>query len=148
MAAIALEELLKKVGVCPEKFDKAISDDHLREVALFLTSWRVVAVYLELSDNDLGDVEQEGKDEQDKRLKALQKWKGKFGYKATYKKLVQVLLSIAKADIAEKICHLLKGNVQFIHIHNLVSWPQPNFPSLAILQSIGIAHPWEVHSSL
>ena len=115
MAAITLEELLKKVGVCPEKFDESISDDHLREIALFLTSWRKVATYLELSRNDLDDVEQEGKDEQDKRLKALQKWKGKFGFKATYRKLVEVLLSIAEADIAEKICHLLKGT---IHAHS------------------------------
>ena len=109
MAAITLEELLKKVGVCPEKLDKSISDDHLREVASFLPSWRKVAVYLKLSENDLDDIEQEGKDEQDKRLRVLQKWKGKFGYKATYRMLVEVLLSIAKADVAEKICHLLKG---------------------------------------
>ena len=108
MAAITLKELLKEVGVHPEKLDQSISDDHLREIAIFLTSWRKVATYLGLRESDLDAVEQE-KDEQMKKLKALQKWKGKFGFKATYRKLVEVLLSLAMADVAEKVCHLLKG---------------------------------------
>ena len=100
---------MKEVGVHPEKLDQSISDDHLCEIALFLTSWRRVAIYLELSESDLDAVEQEGTYEQDKRLKALQRWKGKFAFKATYRKLVEVLLSLAMADVAEKICLLLKG---------------------------------------
>ena len=109
MAAITLEELLQEVGVHPEKLNESVSDDHLRAIAIFLTSWRKVATYLGLSENDLGDVEQEGKDEQDKRIKALQIWKGKFGFKATYRMLVDVLFQLAKADVAEKVLLLLKG---------------------------------------
>ena len=109
MAAITLEELSGKVSVHPEKLNDSISDDHLHAIASFLTSWCKVATYLDLSENDLDDVEQEGKDEQEKRIKALQKWKGKFGFKATYRKLVEVLLSLAMADVAENVCHLLRG---------------------------------------
>ena len=109
MAAITLDELLKETEICTEKLNQCVSDEHLRAIAIFLTSWRRVAAYLDLSDNDLDDVEQNRKDEQDKRLNALQIWKGKFGFKATYTKLVEALLSLSKADIAEKICHLLKG---------------------------------------
>ena len=109
MAAITLEELLKEVGVCPEKLNDSISDDHLREIALFLTSWRTVASHLDLSENDLDDAEQGGRKMKDKSLKALRIWKGKFGFRATYRKLVEVLLSLAMADVAEKICNLLKG---------------------------------------
>ena len=109
MAAITLEELLKEVGVCPEKLNESISDDHLREIALFLTSWRTVASHLDLDENDLDDAEQGGRKVKDKSLKALQIWKGKFGFKATYKKLMEVLLSLAVADVAERVCHLLKG---------------------------------------
>ena len=71
MAAITVEELLEKTEIHSEKLSASISDDHLRALAIFLTSWRKVATYLGLSENDLGDVEQEGKDEQDKRLKVL-----------------------------------------------------------------------------
>ena len=111
MAAITLEELLEEVGLHCEKLNNSISDDHLRAIAIFLTSWRKVATYLGLSENDLDDVEREEKDEQDKRVKALQKWKGKFGFKATYRMLVEVLLQLAKADIAEKVLLLLKGMI-------------------------------------
>ena len=109
MAAITLEELLGKVSVHPEKLNDSISHDHLHAIASFLTSWCKVATYLGLSENDLDGVEQEGKDEQEKRIKALQKWKGKFGFKATYRMLVEVLLSLSKADVAENVCHLLRG---------------------------------------
>ena len=117
MAAITLEDLLKEVSAHPEKLNESISDDHLRKIALFLTSWRKVATYLGLRDNELEDVEQEGKDEQDKRLKALQKWKGKFAFKATYRKLMEVLLSLTMADVAEKVCRLLKGTVYLFLAH-------------------------------
>ena len=100
---------MKEVSVHPEKLNESISDDHLREIAILLISWRTVATHLELSESDLDDVEREEKDEQMKKLKALQKWKRKIGFKATYRKLVEVLLSLAMADVAEKICLLLKG---------------------------------------
>ena len=116
MAAITLEELLEEVGVCPEKLSDSISDDHLREIALFLTSWQTVTSHLDLSENDQDDAEQGGRKVKDKSLKALQIWKGKFGFKANYRKLVQVLLSLAMADVAEKVCHLLKGIMCFTHI--------------------------------
>ena len=109
MAAITLKELLEKVGVHPEKLNAFISDDHLREIALILPSWKTIAQFLGLDESDLDAIEQEEKKDQVMKLKALQKWKGKFGFKATYKKLVEVLLSLAMADVAEKVCRLLKG---------------------------------------
>ena len=109
MAAITLEELLEEVGLRPEKLDESISDDHILAIALFLTSWREVAVYLGLSENDIDVIEHERKHEKEKRLGTLQKWKGKYAFKATYRKLLEVLLSLAMADVAEKVCRLLKG---------------------------------------
>ena len=100
---------MEEVGVCPEKLNDSIGDDHLREISLFLTSWRTVASHLDLSENDLDDAEQGGRKVKDKILKALQIWKGKFAFKATYRKLVQVLLSLGMADVAENVCRLLKG---------------------------------------
>ena len=117
MAAITLEELLKEVGVHPEKLNEVASDYHLREIALFLTSWRTVASHLDLGENDLDDAEQGGRKVKDKGLRALQIWKGKFGFKATYRKLVDVLLSLAMADVAEKVCHLLQGAVYLFYSH-------------------------------
>ena len=114
MAAIELEELLKEVGVCLEKLNESISDDHLHAIALFLTSWQTVASKLSLNEIDQDAIEREGKSEEDKKRKVLQKWKGKFAFKATYRMLVEAL-SLAKADVAEKACRLLKGIIYIIH---------------------------------
>ena len=109
MAAITLDELLGHFNVCPEKLNECTSDDHLLAITLFLTSWRTVAPHLGLSQSDMETIEREEKNEQGKKLAVLQKWKGKFGFKATYRKLVEVLLSLTMADVAEKVCRLLKG---------------------------------------
>ena len=111
MDVITLDELLKKTEIHPETLNGRISDDHLREIALFktLTNWRTVVTYLGLDKNDLDAIKREEDDEQMKKLNALEKWKGKFGSKATYRKLVDVLLKLEKTDAAEEVCHLLKG---------------------------------------
>ena len=111
MDVITLDELLKKTEIHPETLNGRISDDHLREIALFktLTNWRTVATYLGLDKNDLDAIKREEDDEQMRKLNALEKWKGKFGSKATNRKLVDVLLKLEKADAAEEVCHLLKG---------------------------------------
>ena len=103
-----MDELLKEIH--PEKLNERISDDHLREIALFktLTNWRTVATYLGLDKNHLDAIKRED-DEQMRMLNALEKWKGKFGSKATYRKLVDVLLKLGKTDAAEEVGHLLKG---------------------------------------
>ena len=82
MAAITVEELLKETEVPPEKLSAFISDDHLRAIAIFLTSWRKVATYLGLSENDLGDVEQEGKDEQRQEAKSTSDMEGQIWFQS------------------------------------------------------------------
>ena len=111
MDVITLDELLKKTEIHPQKLNGHISDDDLREICLFktLTNWRTVATYLGFDKNDLDVIKQEEVDEQMRKLNALEKWKGKFGPKATYRELVDVLLKLEKADAAEDVCHLLKG---------------------------------------
>ena len=127
MAAVTLEKLLKEVGVRPEKLDESISDDYILVIASVLSSWRKVAAHLGLSEVDLEGIEQENKSDREKKLEALQKWRDRCASKATYKKLIEILLSLAMADVAEKVCHLLKGmspsrfvhsnSLQFIYFH-------------------------------
>ena len=110
-----LEKLLTEVGVQPEKLNERISDDHLCEIALFLTEWKTVVPFLGLDENDVNIIEEEEKKEQVRKLKALRKWKSKFAFEATYRKLVKVLLSLTMTDVAEKVCHLLKGKVCLVY---------------------------------
>ena len=51
--------------------------------------------------------EHDGRNEAEKRLRMLQKWKETFAFKATYKMLVQALLDSGNAENAERVCQLL-----------------------------------------
>ena len=112
MEPVTVEKLLTEVGVHPEKLNERISDDDLCKITLFLTEWKTVVPFLGLDENDVDAIEKEGKKEQEKKLKALRKWKGRFVFAATYRKLMEILLSLGMADVAEKVCHLLKGTVR------------------------------------
>lgn len=77
------------------------------EIAHFLPSWREVAPRLRLDPNEVEEVEEDGKSESERRLKALQKWKSKFGFKATYMRLVELFCRLGRAEQAGKVCKLL-----------------------------------------
>ena len=107
MSGVTLDELLEEVGVSPTQLDKACTREHLQDIALFLESWRTVAPHLGLSKVQMEQVERDGAEENEKRLKFLESWKGKFAFKAKYMVLVEALLKIGRADQAEQVCCLL-----------------------------------------
>ena len=102
-----LDGLVKKLGISLTLLGQKCSDEHLKSISLFL-DWRIVAPHLGLSETDIQDIDFDKRTEPEKRLKALQKWKMKRGYLATFKNLVQVLLKVDHADDAEQVCRLLQ----------------------------------------
>ena len=96
-----------EVGVTHAQLDKTCSEENLRDIALFLESWREVAPRLGLSSAQLETIERDAHSEQEKKLKILESWKAAFAFKATYRVLVEVLLKISRANLAEKVCCLL-----------------------------------------
>ena len=101
-----LDGLLKEVDIPLTLLDQKCSDEHLKSISLFL-DWRRVAPHLGLDKIHTDEIESK-KTEFEKRLDMLQKWKMKYGYTATFKNLVQVLLKVGIADDAEKVCRLLQ----------------------------------------
>ena len=104
---VTLDEMLGEVGVTHAQLDKTCSPENLRDIALFLESWREVAPHLGLSSAQLEAIERDARSEQEKKLKILELWNAKFAFKATYKVLVEVLLKISRANLAEEVCRLL-----------------------------------------
>ena len=102
-----LEELVKKVRISLDLLDQKCSDEHLKSISLFL-DWRRVAPHLGLTERDTEDVEFEKKTESERRLRVLQMWKNKYGYKATLRSITVVLLTVGNADDAERVCCLLQ----------------------------------------
>ena len=107
MAGITLDECIEEFNLSDEVLDTKCSDEHILAVSSFL-DWKGVARYLKLNESEVGEVESDGRDEQDKRHKTLQKWKSKFAFKATYRNLIQALLNSGKGDHAEEVCILLQ----------------------------------------
>ena len=103
-----LQEMVEELRIPPFLLEQTCSDDHLKCISLFL-DWRRVAPHLGLSETDIEEEIEFGKKTgSEKRLKTLQLWKGKFGYRAKYCDLVQVLLKVGNADHAERVCRLLQ----------------------------------------
>ena len=107
MAGITLGDCIEHFDLTDEVLDAKCSDEHILDVSRFL-DWKGVARYLKLTESEVGAVDSDGRDEQDKRHKTLQKWKSKFAFKATYKNLIQALLDSGRGDHAEEVCKLFK----------------------------------------
>ena len=106
MSGVTLAELLKEVGLTNEQLDETCTHEHLRDIALFLTSWRTLAPQLELS-SEVEAIEKDAHSEKERMQKFLEAWKAKFAFKAKYRVLVEALLKIGSADQAEKVCRSL-----------------------------------------
>ena len=89
---------------CTEAFFVSFSD-HVHP-------WRVVFANL-LSQRDLDDVdsEQTGCSEQEKRIASLRKWKTRCGNEATFRAVIEAVLSTGNVDSAEALCQIIAGRM-------------------------------------
>ena len=102
---------MKAVRIPLTLLDQECSDKHLKSISLFLDRGSV-APHLGLSEIDIQDIDCDKRKEAEKRLQTLEKWKRKYAFKATYRKLVEILLDIGDASSAQKVCKLLQLQVQ------------------------------------
>ena len=106
---ITLEDLTEQFKISGSllELENEVSDDDIRKISAFLETWKLVAPYIGLSEGDVEAINRDGKSEEEKRLMMLQKWKQALVFKATYKELVNALLSVKRADLAMKVCQLV-----------------------------------------
>ena len=107
MSGVTLDELCEKKGITLAQLDKQCTTEHVRDVSLFLQSWRNVAPHLGLSSAEIEAAEMNANSEEERRRKILEAWSAKFDFKATYRVLIEALLKTARADQAVKVCHVL-----------------------------------------
>ena len=109
------EEIAEAVGVTKAKLDQECSEEHIKDISLFLESWETLAPHLNLKKTTIKEIDREGRTEQEKKLETLQKWKERFIFLATYKALMEALLKIGRADHAMQVCRLLTGMYRLIN---------------------------------
>ncbi len=105
-----VNEILAHCGVTDAQLENPCSNDDITAIARFLISWRTLAPHLGLDESEEEEIEEDGREEAEKKLKALRKWKSKFAHKATYKVLVEALVNINMAEHARHICQLVEAH--------------------------------------
>ena len=101
---ITFDDLTKRFKIPDSILEDEVSDDDIREISTFLESWKLVGPHLGLSKGEIEAIDRDGNTEEEKRLLMLQRWKQALVFKATYKELVNALLSVRRADVAVKVC--------------------------------------------
>ena len=99
-----MEDLTQEFNIPSSALENEVSDDDIRKIATFLESWKLVAPHLGLSKGEIEAIDRDGTSEEEKRLLMLQRWKQALVFKATYKELINALLSVRRADLAVKVC--------------------------------------------
>ena len=110
---VSVEELQAHYNVSSDVMNKTCSEKHILDISIFLDDWRLVAPRIGLEQHDVDAVIRNAHKEEERRLNVFRKWKGKCGYKATYRRLIEALLAIGRADLAERVCKVFisdKGN--------------------------------------
>lgn len=111
-----LLDLLTKHQLTPEQLSIPCSDEHLEKVARKLTSWKVLAPGLGLSEDEVTAIQ---RDHQDDCLASLIKWRDKLKKKATYLKLATGLDKIGCLDLVKEVMFVPHARAKEI-VHILV----------------------------
>lgn len=103
-------ELLEYVDLDEEDLRKMCTDEDLNELSLRIRNWEEYASLLRLHGSDTEDIKNKGKSESQKMLLALERWKQKLAFKATFEYLVkEIFLKKDNMEYAWIVCQQLKG---------------------------------------
>jgi len=98
---ITLHDLTDECELQSQDLEKEISEKHLRDVSRIIDDHEIVGFELELTQQEINDITQDGRTQELRRLKMLKKWK------QTYRKLIDALLKCHRGDAARDVCELL-----------------------------------------
>ena len=106
----SLQSLLKHIP--PTKLDSPCKDEHLCEVALFITDWPSIAPYLKLTDVDQEEIQKGHGSVKSQKIAMLRKWKQKHGSDATYRELARTFWRLDRRDLVEELCKVIQNDSQ------------------------------------
>ena len=104
MAKVSAEEVANGVGLAADELLKPCDSNIIPSLADCFREWEVIFGSL-LSEIDVNYVNEDNTTGVKKRIAVLRKWRDRKGCKATYKVLVDALLSKGERYQAEILCH-------------------------------------------
>ena len=106
-AQITVEKLIERYRIPQGFLDEKFTDEHAREFALLIDSWELLASHLGLSKQQIEAIKVDNDKHDVRRENVLTRWKETYAYHATYRRLLEVLLSINRKDLACNVCELV-----------------------------------------
>ena len=103
MARVSAEEVANGVGLAADELSKPCDSKIIPSLADCFSEWEVIFGSL-LSEVDVNYVNEDNTTAVKKRIAALRKWRDRKGREATYKILVDALLSKGERYQAEILC--------------------------------------------
>lgn len=106
---VTVEEVIAESGITADDLLKVCSPATAVKLSQVIHNWKLIGQHLGLLDVEISNIDVEYRTIQEKRVRILEKWIEKNGVKATYWKLVEVLLGLKEVQAAVVACKVVKA---------------------------------------
>jgi hypothetical protein len=107
---IHVADLTQHCGIEDGCLDEEVNSANYHEISKHLSKWKLIAPKLRFTDDEVESIDADNPKAEEKRVSFIKSWKQKFAMRATYRVLIQSLLSIERVDDARGVCQILKAN--------------------------------------
>lgn len=107
---ITLQDVATQANLRVEDLNSEVNPHDQRlllDLAKFCIHWKLIGKRLNLTDAEIAAVDVDNRTEEEKRVGMLEKWKGKFAFKATYLVFIEAILDCEQAQQAIEACRTI-----------------------------------------
>lgn len=105
---ISFKDLIDRFKLSQGLLDKEVSEEHLRKTSRIIADHEIIGLELGLTPQDMTTISSNNVKKQElQKLEMLGKWKQRYLWKATYRKLIEAFLMCGRADHAQDMCIML-----------------------------------------
>lgn len=108
-SAVSIQDLVSICGVEEACLEREVIYTHFHEISRHLSQWKLLSPKMNIAQPEVVAIESDNQNAEIQRLSFLETWKQKMSIKATYRVLVESLLSIGRAEDARGVCQVLTG---------------------------------------
>lgn len=101
--SVTVQDLVKRLMIDEACLDGVVTRDRFHEISRHLSQWKLLSPKLNILKHEVEDIEGDDRSPEVKKVSFLGKWKEK-SIEATYRTLVESLLSIDRVEDAKSLC--------------------------------------------
>ena len=109
-ANVILQDLVRECGIQEAWLGREVAPEHYYEISGYLSRWRQLATTVfDIPESTVEDIESDNRTAEMQRVSFLGTWKQRMSMQATFRALIEALLSIGRKEDARGVCQILKG---------------------------------------